>query len=554
MKKKSALLFLFFFTLNVFSQEVLQSYEENYYIMQNLFGEQEKNYINFRTLSDSVWNEDVENSIWSKTKITPWYTLWENEKYSINLKSYGVDFFNSYNTKAPFGQNDGALWQGRGYNSAISGGFRLEGFGFELTLRPQYSYSQNLPFEIMPSSWGNGFGYISGCCDAPQRFGEDTLSYFDWGDSEIRWSWNCFTLGFGTQSMWLGPAEINALLLSNNAPTFPKFDAGIRRTEVYLPFTDIYLGDIEGRMVLGKLHESDYFDTDPTNDENMYLLYSLSYAPPFFPGFSLGFNKVCIAPWNGDYTKYYLNPFYHGNRLGNVGEDQKASFMFDYSLPLTNTDFYAEIGVDDYPSKGLSFYEYARYPFHTMTYTVGGKQGFKVGKDKQNYLVVNFEWNCTEPSQDYQIWGGAYNFGNHYQIKQGYTNRGQWLGSGIGYGGNSQYLTATLYSSHGYDKFFIARNNPDNSFIYGKAPSYSNKTELAAKYYTAYKANFYTGYETLWFIGKNFSIRGNLTYNLIINPLYNPGYSGKTADGTKVYREYVHWKNFHFELALKVLL
>lgn len=56
------------------------------------------------------------------------------------------------------------------------------------------------------------------------------------------------TLGFGTQAIWLGPAQVNAILHSNNAPTYPKFDAGLRRTEIHIPWLNWYIGDIEAHL------------------------------------------------------------------------------------------------------------------------------------------------------------------------------------------------------------------------------------------------------------------------------------------------------------------
>ena len=66
---------------------------------------------------------------------------------AINLKIYGPEWYNSYNTEAPWGGNDGALWQGRGYNTSITTGARLEAYGFELTLKPNFFNSQNSSFD-----------------------------------------------------------------------------------------------------------------------------------------------------------------------------------------------------------------------------------------------------------------------------------------------------------------------------------------------------------------------------------------------------------------------
>jgi hypothetical protein len=57
--------------------------------------------------------------------------------------------------------------------------------------------------------------------------------------------------------------------------------------------------------------------------------------------------------------------------------------------------------------------------------------------------------------------GWSSTFYAHHIVTQGYTNQGQWLGTGIGTGGNSQYLGFKLYFLKGYGQFFIQRRNPD---------------------------------------------------------------------------------------------
>lgn len=597
MKKLFAIFILFISSslfFNAFSQEILKSTEEEYYDFLSLSGLVKRSFLNYRTLSDSKWifNEDVTYEIVASEEdvIHPWqdnnlgttFTLYKLEKEklnfyergvdnSINLKVYGPEWYNNYNTAAPWGGNDGALWQGRGYNTSFTAGVRAEMFGFDLTCRPQLSFSQNKEFEIMPSSYGNGYGYFWGACDAPQRFGDSSFWTYDWGDTEIRYSWHAFTIGAGTQSIWLGPAHENALLYSNNAATFPKLDIGLKRTEVIIPipkirhtiqqfqlpksdrsfdFYNINIGEIELRTWVGKLKESDYFDTNPDNDDRQLSGWTVSYSPSFLKGFTIGFNKTCMCYWGDKYWLKYLNPFFKGNVVKTTdekqGEDQKASFTFEWLFEDILFDCYAEVGVDDYPSQGVKLYEYARFPFHTMTYTVGFKKGIEFEKTNKLRGLINFEWNCTEASQDYQMWpNSGYNFGFHGQIRQGWTNKGQWLGSSIGYGGNSQYLSFTLFSPHGYEKLFVGRNNPDNSYIWAKCVE-GDTTYNSLRYFTAFKANFYTGIESLWYVIPSLSVKASFMYDMLINPLYNPGMNNYGA-----YREYNYINNFVFGLTVK---
>lgn len=572
--KRNFLYILFILAgFSAFSQEALKSTEEEYYDFLSLDGTVSRNTLGYRTLSDSVWNfsaaENVsfDKHVWSEKKLATSFTIFTPAEpktnffanginQSVSLRIYGPEWFNSYNTAAPFGQNDGALWQGRGYNTSFTAGARLEAYGFELTFKPQVSFSQNKYFDIMTSAYTSEYGYFwsyGKCigCDAPQRFGDSSFWTFDWGDSEIRYTFYNFTVGFGTQIPWLGPAHENPILGSNNAPSYPKLDFGLRRTAITIPWVNWYIGDLEFRYWLGYLSESDYFDDNEENDHNMITGLTISFAPSLLPGLTIGVNKINVCKWM-DHYYWYVNPFYVGNaQTKGLGEDGKASVIASWLFDKAGAEVYAEVGVDDFLPDGLKFYEYARYPFHTLAYTVGLKKSFDISKKNKVYGMLNFEWNCTELSEDFQMWH-KYNFGFHSEISQGYTNRGQWLGSGIGYGGNSQVLSFTIYSPHGFDKLLIGRNNPDNNYIFCKRID-TSVAKLSSEYFTAFKANFYVGAESLWYITKSFSVKGTFVYDLIINPLYNPGYSYTGTNGLKYYREHTSWNNFNFDLTLKYI-
>ena len=570
MKNKAffAIILLLALKQSLFSQESLKSIEEDYYDFLSLEGTAVRPCINYRTLSSNEWtlNPDVEDFdekiLWKDKNLgTKFILLDNNDKQtnivaktfdrSIKVRVYGPELFTSWNSKVPFGQNDGVLWQGRGFNTSISAGTRIEAYGFSATIRPQYAYSQNKYFAIMPSSISNEYGYYWGTCDAPQRFGSSAFTDFDWGDTDIRWSWKNFTVGFGTQAIWLGPAFLNPILLSNNAPTFPKFDIGLTKTSLYVPHFKWYVGDIETRLVIGKTTESDYFDDDSSNDHNQFNLFSFAYSPSFLPGLTIALNKICINKW-GDKFWQYAYPGFSGNTIasGEEGEDGKASITADWLFTKVGFDIYAELGVDDFLSKGLKFYEYARYPWHTVTYTVGFKKSLDITQKFGGLKgLLQFEWNNTEQSQDYQMWpNSTASFGFHHQITQGFTNRGQWLGSGIGYGGNSQYLSFSILSRHGYEKLIIGRNNIDSNYIWSKCNSDAagTTTYMAYRYFVAFKANFYCGFENLYFVTKNLSVKFQFLYDMLINPHYDPGDSGGG-----VYRDYNYLNNYHTELTLK---
>ena len=522
---------------NISAQEALKSAEEDYYDFLALQGITERPTLNYRTLSDSQWNLSQDaNHVWSDNNLGTTFTLWQKENPSENwflkginqnllMKVYGPKWFNSFNTASPYGQNDGTLWQGKGYNTSLTAGIRFEFYGIEATIKPNVNFSQNLGFELMTSNYDSEFGYIWGYAknkgiDKPQRFGDKPFWTFDLGDTEIRYSWKNFTIGFGNQSIWLGPAYINPILHSNNAASYPKLDLGLRKTTIKIPGLNWNIGDIETRIWTGYLSESQYFDNDESNNHNMIHGFTFAYSPSFVKGLTLFANRIALVKWKWENLKYIL-PLNQNTHIGetDAGEDQKMSFGFNWAFPQVGFELYTEIGLDDFVPDGFPK-GYIRYPLHTLAYTAGLKKTFNINQEKQIFGELHLEINNSEMSQDFQFqW--PYNFGFHHQITQGYTNKGQLLGTGYGYGGNMQYLDFSVLYPKGKSTFTIARWNPDNNYLYSKAINEkANEDELNDKYFTAFKANFITGFSTLYYITKDFNINGSVLYNLIINNHY----------------------------------
>jgi hypothetical protein len=370
----------------------------------------------------------------------------------------------------------------------------------------------------MPSNYDSEYGYFWGYgVDAPQRFGDKPFFTWDWGDSEIRYAWRTLTAGFGTQTIWLGPAYLNPMLHSDNSPSYPKFDIGLLRQPVTIPWINWYMGDIEFRLWIGYLSESDYFDHDLSNDHIMFHGLSFSYAPSFLPGLTLSANRVCLVPWEWENLKYIIPTD------SNTNEDQKMSLAASWIFPQVGFEVYGELGLDDFvPGEILG---YIRNPFHTAIYTVGLKKAIKLVEQKNIFGELIFEFNWTEMTQDFQFeW--PYSFYFHHIIRHGYTNGGQWLGSGIGAGGNSQYLGFKVYYPKGHSLLFLSRNNPDNNYLY-KDAIYASAAggDLAQKNWGSEKANFLLGLHSGYYIN-HLLLSGGLVYNLIINPFYGPTNSG----------------------------
>ena len=538
---KKILLFICFTQIFfLFAQEALKSTEEEYYDFLSLQGIVERPTLGYRTLSDSIWEipENTEH-VWQNNNLGSTKVLWQSEKQGNNwftkgffhgfkYKLFGPDWFNSFNTAAPYGQNDGALWQGRGYNTSLTTGARIEGYGFELTFKPMVTFSQNLGFDYLPGVYGDTHSYFwAGNIDLVQRFGDNPYFQFDWNDTEIRYSFYNFTIGFGTQAFWLGPAKLNPILGSNNAGGFPKFDIGLRKTDLIIPGLNWNLGKIESRIWIAQLSESDYFNNDGIKDKNLFNGFNISFSPSFWPDFTIGVTKICLTRWGNNFWMY-LNPFYSSNDINGIGEDQKASIYFDITIPKVGFNMYAEFGLDDYTSNQLGNF------FHTFISTFGFQQKFSISKEKMIKGLLFCELNFFEMSQDFQLQWNYMGFYAHHQIKEGYTQNGQIIGAGSGFFGNSQLIGFKIYIPRTELQLFYHRNVPDMNYLYNKA--INNVASNIIQFYGIVESKHSFGICASFFINKSFHIKNEIDLTFIDDFLFIDKNS-KT--------------NFHFLLNLK---
>ena len=541
MKKHSICLIYILISTILFAQEALKSTEEEYYDFLSLQGIVERPTIGYRTLSDSVWQfDDEQEHVWKDNNLGSWFTLWEPEnstdnafnrglKQGLFAKVYGPEWFNSFNATRPYGQNDGALWQGKGYNTSLTTGFRLEGYGFEATFKPQVSFSQNLKFEYLPGVYGDTHSYFTyGNIDLVQRFGDAPFWNYDWGDSEIRWTWKSLTFGFGNQNPWLGPAMLNPMLGSNNAASYTKFDAGLRKLELILP-NGLSLGSIEGRIWVGKLEESEYFDKDESNNDRMITAMSASYDVPVVPGLTIGLNRVFLTYWRTENFKYILRLFTVNtlNAYASSGndEDQKFALFVNWTFPQIGFRFYGELGMDDFSYNGNT------NPYHTAIYTGGIEQIIPISSNIKSQLIL--EWNGFESSQDFQLQWPYLGYYAHGFVQQGYTNKGQILGAGSGYFGNNQFVEYKVYYPKGYSGFKFQRNCPNINWVYNKAVNASannGDSDLNRDWYANYETFFYYGIESCYYLLNNLQFTLDLAYIRIHCPLYNHDKKGQISN------------------------
>ena len=106
----------------------------------------------------------------------------------LHLKLIYPELYASYNSGFPHGANDGALWQGRGFNSYLHTGIVFDTPFLTIRLNPEIWFAENAYYDILPNAGAleNEYANYWSRIDYPQRFGADTLFGYSLGQSEIR--------------------------------------------------------------------------------------------------------------------------------------------------------------------------------------------------------------------------------------------------------------------------------------------------------------------------------------------------------------------------------
>lgn len=469
MKRK----YLFFLLLVLISFTTLQagekihSYYDNYYDALSLVGKVERPTLQFHSFSADNWKRGSEETP------TP---LWKSGSSSLFLDP--LEWFQSYNLQSPHGMNDGGLWQGKGYNSALSGGVTFESDHWDIVFYPEIYFSQNQDYIIQSSATTSEWGYPYGGIDALQRFGDESFWDYSWGQTQVRYNLDDWTFGLGTENIWLGNATQTAIVLSNNADGFPHLDIGLNKHETCL-------GDIEFRYWWGVLKSSDYIETVEKNSiQDFFSGVSFAWQPIFLPDFSIGLHKTTQLPLD-DLSPYnfiaavdpgLINDFQGGVEGGVDGSDGRASITWSWLNQPTGFEFYGEFAMEDFHP---SLQHLLRRPYHASGYVLGIKQNIPLKKEKDRFFVFNAEFSSLVWSRDYYLnglgWGGG--FYRNGQTRLGLANEGQVMGAGYGSGGNQQHLELDYYAPFGMAGIYMTRIKWDDTAMYSSSNIQNNNVE-----------------------------------------------------------------------------
>jgi hypothetical protein len=398
------------------------------------------------------------------------------------LYLYEPVLFQSFNSTLPRGTNDGAVWQGKGYNAAISGGVQAVMGPVQVHFRPQAGFAQNREFDLgpylPPTIRVRSQGFVGpateyayrdfrGGIDYVQRYGDSSYSWFDLGQSTVEVRSFGLRAALSNSQIWTGPSLHTALHYGYSAPGFTHVSLG-----TYRPLSTP-LGAFEFAYIFGGMRKSDYFDLD----QELHRLQSANtliaiYSPRFLPGLSVGAIRSFFHPYPDSfsgYTDQARKLFESAVRVGLQDEEsptgydpdnQIASGFLRWVHPEAGLEIYGEYGRNDH---NVDLRDFRLQPNHHRAYTIGMLKTFLLPENR--LLAVGMEINQLEAMRTTLTRGNNHLGGwyTHGQQVMGITHRGQIPGTGYGPGANIQMLQADLFDEMGSLSFTIARIAYHNS-------------------------------------------------------------------------------------------
>ncbi|MBV9774416.1 MAG: hypothetical protein JO040_10730 [Gemmatimonadetes bacterium] len=444
-----------------------------------------------------------------------------------------------WNSTLPFSLNQGALWSGKGSSAQVTLGGRVEAGPVSLVLAPQLTYAENQDFQtIAPGDLGmSAFAapwYVGRhSADVPLRFGNRPLVLLHPGQSTLAYTTHRVVAGVSTESQWWGPGIRNAIVMSSNAEGFPHF---FLRTES--PVRTRF-GALEGKLIVGGLSESLFFDTVSTNDVRSLSGFVATFRPAAAPGMTVGVSRVVYAAvdragqvpthafdvltrW--DHPQPPVRAVAPGDSTGRDSvlvwpdapqREQLFSVFGRWVLPADGVEVYAEWARTELPS---SLVDMLNQPNHTQGYTLGLQWAKPVRRDdllrlqtEVTYLEESTTFN-NRPVQGYYV---------SATIPQGYTNRGKVIGAAIGPGASSQWIAGD-YVARGWQLGVFGGRVRWNDDVYYDKPGRS---------YVAHDVSVFGGVRggvRVWRVDAEVEYGGERRYNYLFqNPEVEP--DGKFA-------------------------
>jgi len=434
---------------------------------------------NYRPINLGVNGINVDSTVFNPND------YFGEKKYFLKKKGFvrilPVEFRLAYDHNHPDSRNDGAMIRSRGIQTLTSAGVYTELGPLSIQIKPEFIWAENKDYQGFPmkprhyeDTWQVRYIWFNRI-DEPERYGSDTYTKINLGQSSLRLNKWGISLGLSTENIWWGPSIRNSIMMSNNAQGFAHITLNTQQA------IKTVVGSFEGSFVTGKLEASGFKPpaTDvpfrgktlyvPKKDDWRYFQgISFSYSPKWVKGLSLGFTRWVQqysenVKATNDYFPAFSNLFRKNDNnvtRNEIDRDQAAGIFGRWVWYDSKAEFYFEFAKND---ASVNFRDLFVDTDHSRALTVGINKLFETKKPNAFYKF-NFEW--TQMSQtESRLLRDAKSWYIHEKVRHGFTNNGEVLGSGLGAGGNAQYLEVSWIEGYKRIGGSIERYVHNNDFL-----------------------------------------------------------------------------------------
>lgn len=485
---------IFCFSINIiFAQSITlnERFLENHIRKNQLLGNVDQNFsFTIKPLNIGENGFKVSKDVFDSEQYAPTVFSFFNKTSTLKILPLNYNF--EYNSNHPYKRNNGSMIPNRGFQHLLSFGFFLKLGPLSIKLKPEYLNAENKDFQ---GFWTGHYDIIWNkryrlwnYSDIPERFGEAEYKKLYLGQSSIKFNFKNIELGVSSENLWWGPSIRNSIMMSNNALGFNHITFNSSK-----PVNSI-IGSFEWQFVTGRLENSGFKPPETertfqgtinyvpkinqiweTDDWRYFQGYIITYNPKWVKGLSLGvirWVQMYSALVEGKYTWMKGSPNYfplfsnifRSNDLYEDYEaqtDQAAGIFWRWIWSDSNAEIYGEFHYND--SK-QNIRDLLLDSDHSRAFTLGLQKIFKSSKSDRYY---HFKWEWTKMEQTgSRLIRDSGSWYAHQWVKDGYTNRGEVMGSAIGPGSNSQFFSFSNFNSKENYEIGIEIIDNDNDFYY----------------------------------------------------------------------------------------
>jgi len=144
------------------------------------------------------------------------------------------------------------------------------------------------------------------------------------------------------------------------------------------------------------------------------------------------------------------------NPTGDDEHDQMLSLFGRWVLPESGFEVYWEWARNDH---SWEFRDLLLEPEHSQAYMLGLQKAVRLSGER--IVTVRAELTHLEREPTYVLGRASPTYYAHHIVTQGYTQKGQIIGAGIGPGGNAQGLGVDYYAPWGRWQLMLQRDVRD---------------------------------------------------------------------------------------------